>query len=73
MIMPPCKDCPDRHQACHDRCEQYKAFAAELEKAKKYNNEKNLFTMSDHGRRDIWRNMRGKPGRHRKPDNYKEG
>ena len=68
MIMPPCKDCPDRHQACHDRCEKYKAFAAELEKAKKYNNEKNLFTMSDHGRRDIWRRMRGQTRKIRKPE-----
>lgn len=24
----PCKDCPDRHLACHDTCERYKAFAA---------------------------------------------
>lgn len=22
----PCKDCPDRHRACHDTCEKYKQF-----------------------------------------------
>lgn len=22
----PCKDCKDRHPACHDTCERYKAF-----------------------------------------------
>lgn len=22
----PCKDCPDRHLACHDHCERYQAF-----------------------------------------------
>ena len=21
---PPCKDCPDRYPACHDKCEKYK-------------------------------------------------
>jgi hypothetical protein len=22
----PCKDCPDRHTACHDSCDKYKAW-----------------------------------------------
>ena len=22
----PCKDCPNRHYACHDKCEKYKEF-----------------------------------------------
>ena len=25
-IVPPCKDCPDRHLGCHDRCEKYQAY-----------------------------------------------
>lgn len=68
MIMPPCKDCPDRHQACHDRCEKYKAFSAERAKSNKYNREKNEILMSDHGRRDIWRRMRGQTRKIRKPE-----
>lgn len=24
----PCKDCTERHRACHDHCERYKAFKA---------------------------------------------
>ena len=68
MIMPPCKDCPDRHPACHDRCEKYKAFAVERAKSNKYNQEKNMFTLSEHGRRDIWRRMRGQTRKIRKPD-----
>lgn len=24
----PCKDCKDRHPACHDSCEKYKAWLA---------------------------------------------
>lgn len=26
MKMPPCKDCPDRHLACHDNCDKYKEW-----------------------------------------------
>lgn len=22
----PCRGCPDRHEACHDHCERFKAF-----------------------------------------------
>lgn len=22
----PCKECPDRHRACHDSCEKYQEF-----------------------------------------------
>ena len=28
---PPCKDCPDRHTACHDSCEKYKKYRAEID------------------------------------------
>lgn len=26
MMMPPCKDCPDRHEACWGSCDKYKAW-----------------------------------------------
>lgn len=29
MIMPPCKDCHDRHQACWGDCASYKLWKAE--------------------------------------------
>lgn len=29
-------DCPDRHPACSDRCEKYKAWKAERKKEKEY-------------------------------------
>lgn len=29
MIKAPCKGCPDRSPACHDRCEKYRAFHEE--------------------------------------------
>ena len=28
----PCRDCPDRHEACHDHCDRYKAYKAERER-----------------------------------------
>jgi len=30
-----CRDCPDRFQACHDRCEVYQAEKAKAQEAKK--------------------------------------
>ena len=31
----PCQDCPDRHTACHDHCDNYKAWKADLTEAKR--------------------------------------
>ena len=72
MIKAPCKGCTERYSACHDECEKYKAYRAEQLKSNEYNQQMNIYTISEHGRRNIWRNMRGKPGRHRKSDKYKE-
>ena len=33
----PCKDCPDRSQGCHARCERYAAFYAVNERRKAAN------------------------------------
>lgn len=30
----PCKDCPDRHHACHDKCEKYMTSKREYAKLK---------------------------------------
>lgn len=39
--IPPCKDCKERHTACWDNCDKYKAWKNRLEKVneerKKYN------------------------------------
>lgn len=32
---PPCKDCQDRHTACHDKCEKYKAWKSWLDEVNK--------------------------------------
>lgn len=34
MSKPPCKDCPDRVPACHDKCERYAEFKSEQEQIK---------------------------------------
>ena len=31
-----CKDCPSRHQACHDTCEKYKAEKKDFEERKAF-------------------------------------
>ena len=31
----PCKDCDRRYPGCHDHCEDFKAFRAEVERVKK--------------------------------------
>jgi hypothetical protein len=33
--MPPCKDCPERHTACHDTCERYKEWKQRIDEQKK--------------------------------------
>ena len=30
---PTCKDCPERHTACHDQCGRFAAWKAEVQKA----------------------------------------
>lgn len=31
MKIAPCKDCSERHEACHDSCDKYKEWKAELD------------------------------------------
>jgi hypothetical protein len=31
----PCKDCEDRHIACHDRCDNYKKWKQRIDEIKK--------------------------------------
>lgn len=33
----PCKDCTDRHDGCHGKCERYQAFRTEIEERKPNN------------------------------------
>lgn len=38
----PCKNCENRHLACHDTCEAYKQFAKENEESRKQLTEENF-------------------------------
>ena len=44
----PCKDCANRHTACHDHCERFKEYKAirekENEARRKYNFERSIFS-----------------------------
>ena len=33
-VKAPCKDCPDRHLACHGSCEKYRVFKEQVTEAK---------------------------------------
>lgn len=33
-VQAPCKDCPDRHIACHSSCEKFLDFKKQVEEAK---------------------------------------
>lgn len=35
-MMPPCKDCVERHTACHDQCRKFKEYKLEREAEKAY-------------------------------------
>ena len=35
----PCRGCSDRHIACHDKCEKYKAWKSQLEEVNKRSKE----------------------------------
>lgn len=35
-MLTPCKDCPARRTACHDTCERYKEYRAELDAQRAY-------------------------------------
>lgn len=37
-----CKDCPDRHEACHDTCERYQKPLREVREAKHKQDLENL-------------------------------
>ena len=38
MTNPCCKDCPDRHLACHDSCERFRAWREEHVAERVYTN-----------------------------------
>lgn len=47
MIVVPCKDCEDRHAACHCTCERYKRWKEDSDKIKAEIN-KNKYLQSEY-------------------------
>lgn len=39
MEYSPCKDCPDRHTACHDSCDKYKDWKVRYQAQQKHLND----------------------------------
>ena len=57
----PCKDCPDRHTACHDHCEKYKAWKEEHDRINKARREyvaQGQTIWSEAKRRNLWASIR---------------
>lgn len=56
--VPPCKDCEERHTACHDKCPKYKEWQAEVHRVKEarkaYEDSRNDEYIEQH-RRQAWR------------------
>ena len=56
----PCKGCDERHEACHDRCERYRAWQATVAKRNEARRAayENADLLSDAQKRNIWRKQR---------------
>ena len=53
MEISPCKDCPDRHTACHGSCERYKEWLDKYHAQQKHLEEnKNRFNITRSEYRD---------------------
>ena len=54
----PCKDCEKRNPGCHDRCEMFAQWKAEMEKRKKAERLLTEHTINETAVREIWRKKR---------------
>ena len=56
----PCKDCPDRHEACWGHCEKYKSWTDEVHKQQAVEREYKLNNRRDYIKSEecLWRNKK---------------
>ena len=54
----PCRWCTERKLYCHSICPDYKAWCEQEERKKKAERDRKTFTLSDNGRKSIWRAMK---------------
>ena len=55
----PCKDCPDRVPACHDRCPVYKEWKSEHDKEREsLRDSARVEIFGEASRRNWWRKLR---------------
>ena len=54
----PCKDCPDRHPACHDQCEKYRkwldAYHADQRDIRRLKD----IPINEKSKKEYWRGLR---------------
>lgn len=68
MTVPCCKDCVERHTACHDQCKKFKEYKLEREAEKAYTKR-----MNDSGRcvpYDHYKDIRSRRMSGNKPKTY---
>lgn len=63
MRKPPCRladgtACPGRRPGCQDSCKMMKHWQEEKAAEKRYMAGENSSTLSENGKREIWKNMR---------------
>jgi predicted ATP-dependent serine protease len=58
----PCKDCPDRHEACWGKCEKYKAWRTARDEMLAVERERRLRDREELSRiaRNLWDKKRGR-------------
>ena len=56
----PCRNCEDRHQGCHAKCERYGAWRKGIDNLNEKEHEfhKSRDTMSEMNKRRLWRSKR---------------
>lgn len=61
MLKAPCKGCEERQVGCHSKCTKYKQFKQEVDKMRKYEEEKQkqlVYSLYTQKKSSIWYNKR---------------
>ncbi|MBQ6721550.1 MAG: hypothetical protein IJQ88_05220 [Clostridia bacterium] len=54
----PCKDCPNRHLACHDGCERYKAWLAAYHADRQDIRRLKEIPFNEQSKKEYWRGLK---------------
>lgn len=60
MTTPPCKGCPERHEACHDHCQRFAAWRAQHRAELDYNHKMTASAVAYHADHEDKHRQRGR-------------